>query len=70
MNQDLRKALAEERCVSVPDLAAALGISANSLYRAVSRNEVDGVRIGGRVVIPAHIARGLLRLPDPAPIAA
>jgi hypothetical protein len=63
MNEALRKALAEGRCADVPDVATALSISPNSLYRAIQRGEVTATRVGGRVTIPPAVARRLLGLP-------
>jgi excisionase family DNA binding protein len=69
MNEALRKALAEERGVDVPDLAVALGVSKHLLYRAIKTGEIRASRIGQRVTVPPHIARELLCLPA-APLAA
>ena len=35
-----------------PEAARLLGVSPASLYRAIARNEIPSLRIGGRVLIP------------------
>ena len=59
------------RCESRPiaHVAAEAGVSAPTLYRAIERGEIEAIKIGSRVTIPAHVARKLLRLPEP-PVAA
>ncbi len=69
MSQELQVALTEGRAVGVRPLARELGLSAGGLYRAVARGEVQAVRIGRRVVIPAAVARRLLGLEEGGVIA-
>lgn len=57
------------RPVDVPPLAVEAGVGPATLYRAVERGEIEAIKIGSRIKIPAHVARKLLRLPDP-PVAA
>lgn len=57
------------KTVDVRPLAAEAGVSAPTLYRAIERGEIEAIKIGSRVTIPAHVARKLLRLPEP-PVAA
>ena len=57
------------KTVDVRPLAAEAGVSAPTLYRAIDRGEIEAIKIGSRLTIPAHVARKLLRLPE-APVAA
>lgn len=57
------------RPVDVRPLAAEAGVSSATLYRAVERGEVEAIKIGSRVKIPAHVARKLLHLSDSAIVA-
>ena len=58
-------ALVEERCTqqrthySVPQAAAALGISKNKCYELVDSGRLPHVRLGSRIVIPAAALRKL-----------
>ena len=52
------------KAVNVPPLAAEAGVSAPTLYRAIERGEIEAIKIGSRVTIPAHVARKLLCLPQ------
>ena len=63
MNEALRRALAEDRNVDVPDLAVALNVSKHLVYRGIKSGEIQASRIGQRVTIPPHVARRLLCLP-------
>lgn len=38
--------------VDVPDAAKILGVSRNSAYEAVKRNEIPSIRIGRRLRVP------------------
>ena len=59
--------IAQGQPVDIRPLAAAAGVSAPTLYRAIARQEIEATQIGKRLTVPAHVARKLLRLPEPAP---
>ncbi|MGA0594933.1 hypothetical protein [Enterovirga sp. CN4-39] len=50
--------------VDVRPLAKAAGVAPATLYRAINRGEVEAIKIGKRVTVPAHVARKLLKLPE------
>jgi excisionase family DNA binding protein len=52
------------KTVDVRPLAAEAGVSAPTLYRAIERGEIEAIKIGSRITIPAHVARKLLCLPE------
>jgi excisionase family DNA binding protein len=62
MDEDLLKALRDGGGVKAPALAKALGLSRVGIYEAVKRGEIPAIRIGRRIIIPAHVARRLLGL--------
>ena len=62
MTSGLQKALAEGLPVRVRPLATAADVTPNTLYSAVRRGEIESVRIGGSIRIPAREARRLLGL--------
>ncbi|MGA0595153.1 hypothetical protein [Enterovirga sp. CN4-39] len=66
MNDAIQKALREGGSVNVRPLAKAAGVCPATLYRAISRGEIEAIQIGKRITIPAHIARKLLKLPEVA----
>ncbi|HMO31046.1 helix-turn-helix domain-containing protein [Enterovirga sp.] len=66
MHPAIEKIIAEGGGVNVRPLAKAAGVSAATLYRAINRGEIEATQIGKRITIPAHVARKLLRLPEPA----
>ena len=61
------KRISEGKPVNVRPLAAEAGVSPVTIYRAIEREEIEAIKIGSRVTIPAHVARKLLRLPEPLP---
>lgn len=50
--------------VNVGPLAEQAGIAPATIYRAISRGEIEVIRIGTRVTIPARVAQRLLQLPS------
>ena len=50
--------------ITVDEAAFYLGISRNSAYEAVRRNEIPNIRIGRRIVIPRHRFLEWLGAPD------
>ena len=58
--------------VSVPALAQAIGVSRGGLYQAIAREEVEAVKVGRAILVPAHEARRLLCMKpeEAAPLAA
>lgn len=55
---------------TVPEVADLLGLSARTIYRAVTEGRLPSIRLGHRVLIPAQalqtwIAQGTL-MPEPA----
>lgn len=50
--------------LSVPEAAAALGISRSHAYELVARRELPAVRLGRRVLVPRKVIHALL---EPAP---
>ena len=57
MTSGLQKTLAEGLPVRVRPFAMAADVSPNSVYGAVRRGEIESVRIGGSIRIPAREAR-------------
>lgn len=49
--------------ISVQQLAQQLGVSPSVVYRAIERNEIRGVRLGRRVLVPANEAQRVLEAP-------
>ena len=64
MDATVQKALDEGTSLNVRPLAKAAGVAAATLYRAISRGEIEAIQIGKRVTVPAHVARKLLKLPE------
>ena len=54
MNDAVRRALAQDKPVKVTPLAEAADRSRNSLYEAIKRGEVQSVRIGRAIRVPAR----------------
>jgi excisionase family DNA binding protein len=52
--------MTERLTLTVSEAAQLLGVSRNSLYEAVRRNEVPHLRIGRRIVIPRRQLENLL----------
>jgi excisionase family DNA binding protein len=42
----------ERRTYEVEEAGRMLGLGKNSAYRAVHRNEIPSIRIGGRILVP------------------
>lgn len=63
---DIVKRAREGRPLKVPDLAEASGFSRNVLYQAIKRNELDAIRLGRAVVVPAPAALKLLGIKSEA----
>ncbi|MDP4026335.1 hypothetical protein Q8W71_27300 [Methylobacterium sp. NEAU 140] len=53
--------------VRVAPLAEAIGMSRGGLYGAIDAGDVEAVKIGRAVFVPAHVARKLLGLPAHSP---
>jgi excisionase family DNA binding protein len=51
----------------VPELAEQLGISRNSLYKAIKRGQVPCIRLGGRIILPRPAIDEWLRSAGPQP---
>ena len=52
--------------MSVPDAAAALGISRAHAYELVARGELPSLRLGRRIVVPRAALESLLAVPPRA----
>ncbi|GJE57348.1 hypothetical protein [Methylobacterium thuringiense] len=59
----------EGKNVRVAALADAIGMSRGGLYGAIEAGDVEAVKIGRAVLVPARVAGRLLGIPD-EPIAA
>ncbi len=64
MDPALKKALDEGMPVRVRPVAKGAGLSPNTIYSAVARGEVESVRVGKSILIPARVARRLLGLDE------
>lgn len=61
---DIRARILAGKNVPVPPLAEEVGISRNGLYQAIKRGEVESVKIGRAIFVPAHEGRRLLGIDD------
>ena len=52
--------MSERLTLTVTEAAELLGVSRNSLYEAVRRNEIPHLRIGRRIVIPRRQLENML----------
>ena len=68
-NGDVFSRIREGKNVRVAPLAEAIGMSRGGLYGAIEAGDVEAVKIGRAVFVPAHVARRLLGM-KPESIAA
>lgn len=62
---DVFSRIREGKNVRVAPLAEAIGMSRGGLYGAIEAGDVEAVKIGRAVFVPAHVARRLLGMkPD------
>ena len=62
---DVFARIREGKNVRVAPLAEAIGMSRGGLYGAIEAGDVEAVKIGRAVFVPAHVARRLLGMkPD------
>ncbi len=55
----------KRRTVTISEAAEALGVAPKTLYRAVNRGEVPGIRVGRRLLVPRDfVDRILAAKPD------
>lgn len=66
---DVFSRIREGKNVRVAPLAEAIGMSRGGLYGAIEAGDVEAVKIGRAVFVPAHVARRLLGMKS-EPIAA
>lgn len=66
---DLLNRIRQGKNVRVAPLADAIGMSRGGLYGAIEAGDVDAVKIGRAVLVPARVAAHLLGI-KPEPIAA
>lgn len=66
---DIFSRIRQGKNVRVAPLAEAIGMSRGGLYGAIDAGDVEAVKIGRAVFVPAHVARRLLGI-KPEPIAA
>jgi hypothetical protein len=59
-NEDVRTRVMAGKNVRIDPLAEAAGISPNGLRQAIRRGEIDIVKVGRTVLIPAHVGKRLL----------
>ncbi len=51
----------DRQVLSVPEAAAALGISRSLTYELVARREIPSIRLGRRIVVPKEAIKDILR---------
>lgn len=66
---DLLARIRDGKNVRVAPLAEAIGLSRGGLYQAIEAGDVEAVKLGRAVLVPAHVARRLLGM-KPEAIAA
>ena len=69
MKQQVKAGVPARRTYNCDEVAALLGISKGSAYAAVRSGQIPGLRIGGRVVVPAAVIERLLESADSKPAA-
>lgn len=52
----------ERKVMTVPEVAKALGVSRNTIYRAAERNEIPTIRIGKKLLVPLVAFNRMLEL--------
>jgi excisionase family DNA binding protein len=62
--QRIADVLIAETAVPIGVAARALGVSRGAIYAAVQKDEIEAVRLGGRISIPTATLRKRLRI-DP-----
>lgn len=60
MHQARRAAVLEPGMLHVADVVARLGISRNTVYRAIAAGEIPSTRVGKRILVPASWMRETL----------
>lgn len=59
-SSDMDAPTAERQTISMAELAEMLGVSYRLIADAVARGEIDGIRVGRRVVIPKAVVDRML----------
>jgi excisionase family DNA binding protein len=54
----------ERRTFTIPEAAVIVGVGKSTLYEHVKNGDVPCVRLGRRVVIPAHVIEAMLSPKD------
>ncbi|SFM62489.1 hypothetical protein [Methylobacterium pseudosasicola] len=63
---DIFARIRDGKNVRVAPLAEAIGMSRGGLYGAIEAGDVEAVKIGRAVFVPAHVARRLLGMKSDA----
>jgi excisionase family DNA binding protein len=58
------KPMSERLCISIPEAARMLGISRSFAYAQADIGEIATIRIGRRRLVPVHLLREKLLLPN------